>query len=67
MEKVVKKFSSFDEAEKAEIEYWRNASVDERINTLIYIQEFMLQFFYPNVKGIEKVVTKRKLHDEEQD
>lgn len=67
MEKIVKKYSSFEEADKAEIEYWRNASYEEKIDTLLHIQELMLQFFYPEVKGIEKVVKIRKLNDKEQD
>jgi hypothetical protein len=46
---IMRKFCSF---EKAEIEYWRNSSIDERINTLICIQEFMLKFFYPGIKGL---------------
>ncbi len=66
IEKTIRKFSSFEEAEKAEIEYWQNASVEERINSLLYTQEMMLQFFYPNEKGMEKILTKRKLNDQEQ-
>ena len=66
MEKVIRKFNSFEEAEKAEIEYWQNASTEERIKTLFYIQELMLSMYYPDIKSIEKVVTKRKLYDEEQ-
>lgn len=66
MEKVIKKFNSFEEAEKAEIEYWRNASYEEKIETFLSIQEAMLSFFYPDLKGIEKVVTKRKLSDKEE-
>ncbi|MEO8398266.1 MAG: hypothetical protein ABI550_00480 [Ignavibacteriaceae bacterium] len=61
MEKTIKKFSSFEEAEKAEIEYWRNASPDKRINTLLQLQELMLQLYYPDVKGIKKVVKIKKL------
>ena len=66
MEKI-KKFSTFEEADKAEIEYWRNTSVDERINTLLCIQELMLMLYYPDIKGIENIVTKRNLYNEEQD
>jgi hypothetical protein len=67
MEKIIKKFNSFEEAEKEEIEYWRNASIEERIDTLLHLQELMLHFFYPDAKGIEKVVTKRKLYNNEED
>jgi hypothetical protein len=66
MEKTIKIFKNFEEAEKAEIEYWQNASEEERINSLLYTQEMMLQFFYPNEKRMEKILTKRKLYDQEQ-
>ncbi len=65
MEKIIKIYKSFEEADKAEIEFWRNASYEERIETLLAIQEMMLKLYYPEVKSIEKVVTKRNLHDEE--
>ena len=38
MEKIIKKYKSFEEADKAEIEYWRNASYEKRIETLLAIQ-----------------------------
>jgi hypothetical protein len=63
MEKVIRKFKSFEEANKAEIEYWRNAAYEEKIETFLSIQEAMLYFFYPDLKGIEKIVTKKKLSD----
>ena len=50
MEKVVKKFKSFKEAEANEKKYWRNASYEERINTMLYLQQLMLEQFYPDVK-----------------
>ncbi len=65
MEKTIKKFSSVEEAEKAEIEYWQNACVEEKINTLLSIQEMMLKFFCPDAKGMEKVISKRSLYDQE--
>jgi hypothetical protein len=65
MEKIIKKFSSFEEAEKAEIEFWQNASVEEKINTLLSIQEMMLKLFYPDEKGMEKIITKRNLYDQD--
>jgi|GEM_PF-5040605 len=34
MEKTIKIYNSLEEAEKADIEYWRNASYDERFRTL---------------------------------
>ena len=66
MEKTIKIFKNFEEAEKAEIEFWQNASTEEKINTLLAIQYMMLQFFYPNEKRMEKILTKRKLNDQEQ-
>ncbi|MFZ0456692.1 MAG: hypothetical protein WCE54_05635 [Ignavibacteriaceae bacterium] len=67
MEKIIQKYSSFEEAENAEIEYWRNASVEERIKTLLSMQELMLSLYYPEVNGIEIVMRKRNLNDEGQD
>ncbi len=65
MEKTIKIFKSFEEADKAEIVYWQNATLEERINSLLFTQEMMRQFFYREAKGIEKVVTKRNLYDDE--
>lgn len=67
MEKIIKIYKSFEEADKAEIEFWRNASYEERIETLLAIQEMMLKLYYPEVKSIEKVVTKRNLHDHDEE
>ncbi len=67
MEKIIKIYKSFEEADKAEIEFWRNASYEERIETLLAIQEMMLKLYYPDVKSIEKVVTKRNLHDHDEE
>jgi len=39
MEKVVKKFKSFKEAEAADREYWRNASYQERVNAMLCLQQ----------------------------
>jgi hypothetical protein len=60
MEKAVKKFKSFKEAEEAEKEYWQNASYEKRIETMLHIQQQMLELFYPDVKGMEKVISFRK-------
>jgi len=64
LEKIIKKYKSFEEAEKAEIEFWRNASYEERINTMLYVQELMLELYYPGVKRIERVVSFRKFGEE---
>ena len=67
MEKVVKKFKSFEEADAADREYWQNASYEERINTMLYLQQLMLELFYPEVKRMEKVISLRKYGEEPED
>jgi hypothetical protein len=64
MEKVVRKFSSFEEQEKFEKEYWKKASATEKFETVEAIRAFYIQTFYPKVTKIEKVVRKRKLVEE---
>lgn len=64
MEKVVRKFYSFEEEEAAEREYWQNASYEKRIETLLHLQQVMLELFYPDVKKMEKVVGFRKYGEE---
>ena len=63
MEKVIKKFKNFEEAEAADKEYWRNATYEERVNAMLYLQQLMLELFYPDVKRMEKVVSFRKYGD----
>lgn len=64
MEKVVRKFKSFEEAEAAEREYWQNASYEKRIETMLYLQQLMLELFHPDVKEMEKVISLRKYGEE---
>ena len=64
MEKIIKKYKNFEEANAAEKEYWQNASYEERINTMLHVQQLMLELFYPDVKKMEKVMSIRKLHEE---
>lgn len=64
MEKVVRKFSSFEEQEKFEKEYWQKASAAEKFETVEAIRAFYIKTFYPNFTKIEKVVRKRKLGEE---
>jgi len=64
MEKIIKKFNSFKEAEAAEREYWQNASYEKRVETLLYLQQLMLELFYPDVKKMEKIISIGKLHEE---
>jgi hypothetical protein len=63
MEKVIKKFKIFEEAEAADREYWRNATYEERVNTMLHLQQLMLELFYPDVKRMEKVISFRKYGD----
>ncbi len=67
MEKVVKKYNSFEEADKADIEFWKNASVQQKLEALEAIRYTYFSLMNPDVKGIEKVVKFRKLHDKEED
>lgn len=61
IEPVVKKFNQFEDAEKAEIEYWRNLSGEEKLKVLDEIQMMHLQAMYPKGKKFEKVVRIVKL------
>lgn len=63
MEKIIKVFKSHKEADEADKEYWRNASYETRIETMFFIQQLMLELYYPDVKRMEKVISKRKFGD----
>lgn len=67
MEKIVKKYNSFEEAENAEREFWRNASVEFKLKTLEAIRYMYFRSLKKNINGIEKIVKIKKLHEEEQD
>lgn len=67
MEKIVKKYNSFEEAENAEREFWRNASVEFKLKTLEAIRYTYFSSLKKNINGIEKIVKIKKLHEEEQD
>ena len=64
MDLTVCKFSSFEEQEKFEKEYWLKASAAEKFETVEAIRSFYIKTFYPNFTKIEKVVRKRKLGEE---
>ena len=64
MEKVIKIYKSFQEAEAAEKEYWQNASYEKRIETMLYLQQLMLELFYPDVKEMEKIIGFSKYGEE---
>jgi hypothetical protein len=61
IELVVRKFNSFEEAEKAEVEYWRNLPGEEKLKVLDEIQMMHLRAIYPKGKKFEKVVRFAKL------
>ena len=62
---VVKKFSSFKDAEDADDEYWANTTDEERLNAIIDLRKVFLD--NSNELRIQKVVIKRSLHEEEFD
>jgi hypothetical protein len=62
--KVVCKFSSFEEQEKFEKEYWLKASAADKFEAVEAIRAFYIRTFYPDFTKIEKVVRKRKLGEE---
>jgi hypothetical protein len=63
IEKVVRKVS-LAEAEEADDLYWANASVDERLNTLIELRKIFSGEMRNGTHKIAKVVIKRNLYDE---
>lgn len=64
IDKTVCKFSSFEERERFEKEYWQKASAAEKFETVEAIRTFYIKTFYPNFTKIEKLVRKRKLGEE---
>lgn len=61
---IAQKFNSFEEAEKAEIEYWRNLPAEEKLKVLDEIQLMHLKALYPRGKKFEKVLHIVKLGEE---
>lgn len=55
MEKVIRKFSSFAEAEQADDEYYSNLSYDERLRILLRLVADYQAGFGGNPKGLERV------------
>jgi hypothetical protein len=64
IELVVRKFNSFEEAEKAEVEYWRNLPCEEKLKVLDEIQMMHLRAIYPKGKKFEKTVRFAKLGED---
>jgi len=61
---VVRKFNSFEEADKAEIKYWRNLPAEKKLKVLDEIRIMHLHTLYPEGKKFEKVVRIIKLGEE---
>ena len=61
---VVRKFSSFKEAEEADDTYWANTSEEERLNALIDLRSMFLDDVNEEVR-IQKVVIKRSIYEED--
>ncbi|MFT4154929.1 hypothetical protein [Parafilimonas sp.] len=60
---VVRKFSSFNEAEEAEDEYWAKITMEERLNALIELRKIFINNSDVDTR-IEKIVTKRSIYEE---
>ena len=60
---VVRKFSSFEEAEEADDNYWANTSEEERLNALIDLRNMFLDDV--EEVRIQKVVIKRSIYEED--
>lgn len=63
---VVRKFSSFQEAEDADDAYWASTTEEERLNTLIDLRKMFADDFDGDNR-IQKVVFKRSIYEEEND
>lgn len=59
---TVQKFKSFEEAEKADKLMRKNMTMDERMNVMLNLRNFLLEFKYGTTTGFQRVytVTKRK-------
>lgn len=58
----VQKFSSFEEAEKADKELRKKMNMNERMNVMLNLRNFLLEHKYGTTEGFQRVysVTKRK-------
>ena len=65
IEKVVRKVS-FAEAEEADNLFWRNASEEERLKSLLELRQIFFAGRKRSNKRIAKVVFKRNIHEEGQ-
>ena len=63
---VVKKIATFEEAENADDEYWANTTAAERFDALIDLRKMLMDNPGDEIR-LQKVVTKRRLHEDETD
>lgn len=58
----VQRFKSFEEADKADKEMRKNMTMDERMNIMLQLRNFLLESKYGTTEGFQRVysVTKRK-------
>jgi len=59
---VVKKFSSFKEAEQADDEYWANTTPEERLNALIDLRKMFINSS-DNKFQFQVVVNRRSIYE----
>lgn len=59
---IVQKFKSFEEADEADKLMRKNMSMDERMNVMLKLRNFLLEFKYGTTEGFQRIytVTKRK-------
>lgn len=64
MEKVVRQFRSHQEAEEADIEYYRSLTPEQRLEILYTLVEQSLDPNDPNARRLQKVVRKVPLEED---
>ena len=64
IEKTIKIFHNFKEQEEADLEYWNNVSGEEKLRVVEEMRAQYIRLFYPEIKGIKKVVRIRKLGED---
>ena len=55
MERVARKFNSFDEAEAAEIEYWKNLSGEKKLEILEELRSIYWSLKNEKIRGFQRV------------
>ena len=53
---ALKVFSSFEEADEADREYWRNASYEDRLLALELMRQSAYGYTDPSIRRLEKVL-----------